>query len=118
MSSTSQNDPRAAIAVSSETDASSCDSGSDFDDEFEDALPPSAASLLRIPPLNFANTLPGVFRSGYPHRRNFEYLRTIGLKSVLYAFVFQSHLSTPTCILTAQNSALAILSLVPQVPLH
>jgi hypothetical protein len=101
MSTTEQarHEPCTAAIITGERDASSCDSDSDIDDddEFEDDMPPSAESLLRIPPLNFASALPGVFRSGYPHRRNFEYLRTIGLKSVLYAFAARSIFPASIC---------------------
>eukprot|EP00128_Syssomonas_multiformis_P014432 Colp12_sorted_trinity150504_noHs@10199 len=37
-----------------------------------------------VPPLNFAMVQPQVYRSGYPTRKNFPFLKKLGLKSVLY----------------------------------
>lgn len=38
-----------------------------------------------VPPLNFELVaLGGLYRSGHPNERNFSFLRTLGLKSVLY----------------------------------
>lgn len=39
---------------------------------------------LIVPPLNFAMVDKGVYRSGYPNRRNFVFLQSLGLKSILY----------------------------------
>ena len=36
-----------------------------------------------IPPLNFAMVSDGIYRSGYPNQKNFAFLRTLRLKSVL-----------------------------------
>lgn len=44
----------------------------------------SATSEMLIPPLNFSMVIPGVYRSGYPNKKNFEFLKKIGLKSILY----------------------------------
>ena len=37
-----------------------------------------------MPPSNFAMVDGGVFRSGYPVRKNFAFLRRLGLRTVLY----------------------------------
>eukprot|EP01137_Pigoraptor_chileana_P014587 Opistho-2@69394 len=37
-----------------------------------------------VPPLNFAMVAPGVYRSGYPNKKNFPFLKRLGLKSLLY----------------------------------
>ncbi|KAL7423384.1 hypothetical protein Q5752_002687 [Cryptotrichosporon argae] len=37
-----------------------------------------------VPPINFALVAPGLYRSGHPNRKNFGYLATLGLRSVLY----------------------------------
>ncbi|RKP20760.1 tyrosine phosphatase putative [Rozella allomycis CSF55] len=37
-----------------------------------------------VPPLNFAQVLPGVYRSGYPNKRNHGFLKKLKLKSILY----------------------------------
>ncbi|KAJ3185812.1 hypothetical protein HDU85_001181 [Gaertneriomyces sp. JEL0708] len=37
-----------------------------------------------VPPLNFAMVAPGVYRSGYPNRKNFPFLQKLGLKSIMY----------------------------------
>ena len=39
---------------------------------------------LLIPPLNFAMVSKGVYRSGYPNKKNFAFLRKLGLRSILY----------------------------------
>lgn len=36
-----------------------------------------------IPPLNFAMVAKGVYRSGYPNKRNHPFLSKLGLKSIL-----------------------------------
>ncbi|KAI9179022.1 tyrosine-protein phosphatase siw14 [Blastocladiella emersonii ATCC 22665] len=42
------------------------------------------AKTVLVPPLNFAMVASGVYRSGYPNRKNFAFLRTLGLKSIVY----------------------------------
>lgn len=37
-----------------------------------------------IPPKNFGHVMPGVFRCSYPKPENFSFLKTLGLKSILY----------------------------------
>jgi len=49
-----------------------------YEDEF------TLSSPLFVPPLNFAMVVPGLFRSGYPNKRNHAFLRKLGLKSILY----------------------------------
>jgi len=39
---------------------------------------------LLIPPLNFAMVADGIYRSGYPSKKNHQFLKTLGLKSILY----------------------------------
>lgn len=34
-------------------------------------------------PVNFGTVIPGVYRSGYPQTEDYEYLKTLGLKTVL-----------------------------------
>lgn len=36
-----------------------------------------------IPPLNFSMVASGVYRSGFPNRKNHAFLQQLGLKSVL-----------------------------------
>ncbi|TKY84673.1 hypothetical protein EX895_006575 [Sporisorium graminicola] len=45
---------------------------------------PSLSSTLIVPPLNFSMVSRGIYRSGHPNERNFEFLRRLNLKSVLY----------------------------------
>ncbi|KAI8908224.1 protein-tyrosine phosphatase [Powellomyces hirtus] len=45
--------------------------------------PPNPVKLV-VPPLNFAMVAPGVYRSGYPNRKNFPFLQKLGLKSIMY----------------------------------
>ena len=37
-----------------------------------------------VPPLNFAMVSPGVFRSGYPNPRNFPFLSSLRLKTIIH----------------------------------
>lgn len=37
-----------------------------------------------VPSINFAVVCPGVYRSGYPTKKNFPFLRSVGLRSILY----------------------------------
>ena len=39
---------------------------------------------LLIPPLNFSMVDKGVYRSGYPTKKNFPFLAKLGLRSVVY----------------------------------
>ncbi|KAL2495455.1 putative tyrosine-protein phosphatase [Forsythia ovata] len=41
-------------------------------------------ALLLVPPLNFAMVDYGVFRSGFPDSPNFPFLKTLGLRSIVY----------------------------------
>ena len=36
-----------------------------------------------VPPLNFAMVSPNVYRSGYPNKKNFQFLRKLKLKSII-----------------------------------
>jgi hypothetical protein len=38
---------------------------------------------LLYPPENFAIVVPGIFRSSFPRSKNFGFLKSLGLKSVL-----------------------------------
>ncbi|KAI8900020.1 protein-tyrosine phosphatase [Globomyces pollinis-pini] len=37
-----------------------------------------------VPPLNFDMVAPGVYRSGYPNKKNFEFLKKLNLTSIMY----------------------------------
>ncbi|GAA6058445.1 hypothetical protein JCM3770_005080 [Rhodotorula araucariae] len=37
-----------------------------------------------FPPLNFSLILPGVYRSGHPHKTNFPFLDSLNLRSIMY----------------------------------
>eukprot|EP00164_Ancoracysta_twista_P003885 GFYU01005210.1.p1 GENE.GFYU01005210.1~~GFYU01005210.1.p1 ORF type:complete len:197 (-),score=44.61 GFYU01005210.1:235-774(-) len=39
---------------------------------------------LLIPPLNFAMVAPGVYRSGFPNKKNCKFLKKMKLKSIVY----------------------------------
>ena len=56
-----------------------------------------AEAALVVPPLNFAMVAPGVYRSGYPNKRNFPFLRRLGLKSILCVL--------PPCAADRQSTA-------------
>lgn len=49
-------------------------------DEERDAL---QDDLTLYPPENFAIVVPGIFRSSFPRKKNFAFLKSLGLKSVL-----------------------------------
>merc|ERR1712216_283231 len=36
-----------------------------------------------IPPLNFAMVAPGIYRSGYPNKKNFGFLAKLGIKTIV-----------------------------------
>ncbi|CAD6574335.1 MAG: hypothetical protein TREMPRED_001093 [Tremellales sp. Tagirdzhanova-0007] len=40
--------------------------------------------LIVVPPINFSLVAPGIFRSGHPNRKNVSFLRTLGLKGIMY----------------------------------
>jgi len=39
---------------------------------------------VMIPPLNFEMVSRGIYRSGYPNKRNFPFLNKLGLRSIVY----------------------------------
>lgn len=47
----------------------------------EDSGPPSPSSG---PIINFAEVSPGIYRSSFPRSGNFEHMKSLGLKSILY----------------------------------
>jgi tyrosine-protein phosphatase SIW14 len=44
----------------------------------------TSSDMLLVPSINFNVLCPGVFRSGYPTKKNFPFLRTLGLRSICY----------------------------------
>eukprot|EP01052_Picozoa_sp_SAG31_P021811 SAG31_NODE_1705_length_7491_cov_3.705222_4_plen_178_part_00 len=42
------------------------------------------AAALMIPPANFCMVARGIYRSGYPNHRNFGFLKTLRLRSIVY----------------------------------
>ena len=46
---------------------------------------PLSDRAVMVPPLNFAMVAPGVYRSGYPNKKNFPFLSKLGLKSIMCA---------------------------------
>jgi tyrosine-protein phosphatase SIW14 len=43
----------------------------------------NVTSPLLVPPLNFAIVLPNILRSGYPNPRNYDFLKRLGIKTVI-----------------------------------
>ncbi|KAL7749650.1 tyrosine-protein phosphatase siw14 [Sorochytrium milnesiophthora] len=37
-----------------------------------------------VPPLNFAMVVPGVYRAGYPNKKNHPFLRKLALRTIIY----------------------------------
>jgi len=54
----------------------------DYDDDESDSE--QKDEPLLIPPLNFAMVARGIYRSGYPNKKNHPFLKKLGLKSILY----------------------------------
>eukprot|EP01135_Chromosphaera_perkinsii_P005810 Nk52_evm10s366 gene=Nk52_evmTU10s366 len=56
------------------------------EEDFIYPLPPKSQlrPIVYVPPLNFGVVIPGVYRSGYPNRRNFPFLEKLSLKTILY----------------------------------
>ncbi|KAI4325074.1 hypothetical protein MLD38_030502 [Melastoma candidum] len=48
-----------------------------------DRLAPAEEEVHLVPPLNFAMVETGIFRSGFPESKNFSFLQTLGLRSVI-----------------------------------
>lgn len=48
----------------------------------------AALRPVLVPPLNFAMVSKGIYRSGYPNRKNFPFLAKLKLRSILYAYVY------------------------------
>eukprot|EP00808_Paulinella_micropora_P018617 g16359.t1 len=46
--------------------------------------PVTANDEFLVPPLGFSHVAEGVYRSAYPNKRNFTFLKGIGIKSILY----------------------------------
>lgn len=44
----------------------------------------STSTETVIPPINFAQVLPGIYRSGHPHQQNFKFLNSLKLNSIMY----------------------------------
>lgn len=60
----------------------------------ESYLTMSTYEKTLIPPLNFSMVASGVYRSGFPNRKNHAFLQQLGLKSVLYVpFMLRTTLS-------------------------
>ncbi|CAO1629573.1 unnamed protein product [Sympodiomycopsis kandeliae] len=55
-------------------------STSDRVDDLSRSSPPS----LLVPPLNFQNVAYGISRSGHPNERNYEFIKHLKLKSIMY----------------------------------
>jgi hypothetical protein len=54
--------------------------------EGEGVEPEAAPFPIRrkfVPPINFSMVCPGICRSGYPNKKNFPFLKKIGIKSIL-----------------------------------
>lgn len=72
--------------VATTTTSTATQPGSDAAQPVISQPPPANASstTLVVPPLNFSMVSRGIYRSGHPNERNFEFLRRLNLKSVLY----------------------------------
>ncbi|WWC87365.1 uncharacterized protein L201_002254 [Kwoniella dendrophila CBS 6074] len=40
--------------------------------------------LVVVPPINFSLVVPGIYRSGHPNKKNFNFLKRLNLKNVIY----------------------------------
>ena len=50
-----------------------------------DGYDPLQPPPVVVPPINFSLVAPGVYRSGHPNRRNFDFLRGLHLKGIMWA---------------------------------
>eukprot|EP01080_Neovahlkampfia_damariscottae_P004383 gene4383-7758_t len=41
-------------------------------------------SIVYIPPINFGMVSPGIYRSGFPNKKNFDFLKKIKIKTIIY----------------------------------
>ncbi|EAN76791.1 lipid-like atypical dual specificity phosphatase, putative [Trypanosoma equiperdum] len=46
--------------------------------------PPPEVREQLVPTINFAMVCPGVYRSGYPTRKNYRFIRALGLRTIIY----------------------------------
>jgi hypothetical protein len=56
---------------------------------------------LFVPPLNFSIVAKGVYRSGYPNKKNHSFLKKLKLKSILYEVLDHAgffRLNAVTCL--------------------
>lgn len=44
----------------------------------------ASTPTVLVPPINFSLVAPGIYRSGHPNRRNFTFLETLGLRTIIY----------------------------------
>ena len=51
---------------------------------YDHAISAQLPRLLYSPPVNFGMVTHSLYRSSFPQKENFAYLRRLGLKSVLY----------------------------------
>ena len=40
--------------------------------------------MILVPPLQFSLVAPNIYRSGYPNKKNFPFLKKLRLKSIIY----------------------------------
>lgn len=48
------------------------------------AMNPPVKPSVVVPPINFSLVAPGIYRSGHPNKKNFSFLRRLGLRTVVY----------------------------------
>lgn len=54
---------------------------------------------LFTPPLNFSMVDNGIFRSGFPDTTNFAFLQTLGLRSIMWVWIWSLFVSSQALIL-------------------
>lgn len=76
--------PHSTITLATTTTTLS-EIGTDNDEDEDDSptTDKDDSTLLLYPPENFAIVVPGVFRSSFPRKKNFEFLKSLKLKSIL-----------------------------------
>ncbi|GER52910.1 phosphotyrosine protein phosphatases superfamily protein [Striga asiatica] len=72
------------MCLKSNRTPASCPAVADTAPEKYVAAAPDDGEDLFVPPLNFSMVDYGVFRSGFPDVPNFPFLKTLGLRSIIY----------------------------------
>ena len=80
-----------------------------LDSPIDESGPPSPSSSVG-PIVNFAEVVPGIYRSSYPMASNREHLQSLGLKTILCVLVRPFPFPSPSLFLAFPNRFFASLN--------